>query len=140
MSDGGADGETTAVQAGERPEPEDRSASPETAPGEEALADFGFSVGLRGLRELTRSRAALEDLERALVVTARREGVPWARIAVDLGVAKQTALRRHRAADPVAQALARARATDPWLEELAELRALARRAEHAVRRAETEGS
>jgi hypothetical protein len=98
----------------------DAEAAPEPA---DALE---WSSGLRGLRELSKCRSALDALERTLVYAARREGAVWAEIAEQLGVAKQTALRRHRAADPVAKARARAQAADPWLEELAGVRAIVR--------------
>lgn len=87
---------------------------------------FTRSAARRGLREVARVREVLDRLERELVLAARAERRSWSAIAADLGVAKATALRRHRAADPVTAARERARAADPWLRELAELRALAR--------------
>ena len=56
----------------------------------------------RALRELVAVRAALEALESKLVVAARRRGVSWGELAVDLGITPQGARQRHIAVDPVA--------------------------------------
>jgi hypothetical protein len=54
------------------------------------------SAARRALRELVRVRAALVELEEALVAQARRELSTWEEIGGDLGVTRQTAYARHR--------------------------------------------
>jgi hypothetical protein len=56
----------------------------------------------RALREVVAARAVLETLESQLVVVARRRGVSWGELALDLGITPQGARQRHLAVDPVA--------------------------------------
>ena len=53
------------------------------------------------LREIVSARAALDSLERSLVVHARSYGSTWSDIAGPLGLSKQGARRRHLAGDPI---------------------------------------
>jgi hypothetical protein len=59
------------------------------------------------LREIVAARAALDSLERTLVVRARSHGSTWSDIAGPLGLSKQGARRRHLASDPVFAARSR---------------------------------
>jgi hypothetical protein len=61
------------------------------------------SAARLALRELAALRPSLDRLEAALVDRARLEQTPWEAIAVDLGVTKQTAHRRHARHDPLAE-------------------------------------
>jgi len=53
------------------------------------------------LREIVSARAALDSLERTLVVRARAHGSTWSDVAGPLGLSKQGARRRHLAGDPI---------------------------------------
>ena len=50
-----------------------------------------------GLRQLVALRATLDRVEILLVAGARARGVSWTQIGADLGIARQSAHRRHRA-------------------------------------------
>ena len=54
-----------------------------------------------GLREIVSARAALDSLERTLVVRARLQGATWSDLAGPLGLSKQGVRRRHLANDPI---------------------------------------
>ena len=54
------------------------------------------------LRGVVAARAALADLERALVVQGREQGASWAQLAAPLGISKQAVRQRHVAVDPIA--------------------------------------
>lgn len=69
----------------------------------EASLDFVLAQidsARRSLRSLGEAYAVLAELERELVVDARRGGWSWSAIARDLGVSVSTAYRRHAAVDP----------------------------------------
>lgn len=53
------------------------------------------------LREIVTARAALDSLERMLVVRARSHGATWSDLAQPLGLSKQGTRRRHLAIDPI---------------------------------------
>jgi hypothetical protein len=53
------------------------------------------------LRDIVLARAALDSLERTLVVHARSYGSTWSDVAAPLGLSKQGARRRHVAGDPI---------------------------------------
>ncbi len=71
------------------------------------------SIG-SALREIVSARAALDSLERTLVVRARSYGSSWSEIADPLGLSKQGARRRHLASDPI---LARRSSKPPTIDE-----------------------
>jgi hypothetical protein len=53
------------------------------------------------LRELVAVRAALDALERALVIEARRRGYRWRELGADLGLSPHGVRKRHVAQDPI---------------------------------------
>jgi hypothetical protein len=55
-----------------------------------------IELPLRGLREITALRAALQDVERGLVLDARRTGASWEEIGDALGLSRQAVHARHR--------------------------------------------
>jgi hypothetical protein len=54
-----------------------------------------------GLRELVAARAALDSLEAALVIEARRRGFRWHEVGADLGLTAHGVRKRHVARDPI---------------------------------------
>ena len=54
-----------------------------------------------GLRELVAARAALDSLEAALVIEARRRGYRWHELGADLGLSAHGARKRHVCRDPI---------------------------------------
>jgi len=54
-----------------------------------------------GLRDVVAARAALDSLERQLVVQARSSGCTWTELAEDLQLSAAGARRRHLAVDPL---------------------------------------
>jgi hypothetical protein len=61
---------------------------------EEIARSFDFP--LRGLREVTELRQALNALERELMIAARRNRSTWAEIGDALGISRQAAYARYR--------------------------------------------
>jgi hypothetical protein len=53
------------------------------------------------LRELVAVRAALDSLEVALVIEARRRGFRWRELGADLGLSAHGVRKRHVAQDPI---------------------------------------
>ena len=72
----------------------------------------------RALREVVAVRAVLQTLESTLVVSARRRGVSWGELAVDLGITPQGARQRHLAVDPMARRPKRQSAMNAFYAEL----------------------
>jgi hypothetical protein len=68
----------------------------------------------RALPQVVAARAALETLESSLVVSARRRGVSWGELGVDLGITPQGARQRHLAVDPVPRRPKRQSAMDAF--------------------------
>jgi hypothetical protein len=55
-----------------------------------------IELPLRGLREITAVRAVLQDVERGLVLHARRTGASWEEIGDALALSRQAVYARHR--------------------------------------------
>ena len=64
------------------------------------------------LRAIVGARAALDALERAVVVHGRSQGRTWADLGAPLGISGQGVRRRHFVHDPIAVGRPRRRPTD----------------------------
>jgi hypothetical protein len=64
------------------------------------------------LRAIVGARAALNALERTIVVHGRSQGRTWADLGASLGISGQGVRRRHLAGDPIAAGRPRRRLTD----------------------------
>jgi hypothetical protein len=71
------------------------------------------------LNEVVALRAALDSLERALVVRARSQGAGWRELAGPLGLSSQGVRKRHLQSDPLfARRPARAQTIDEYHAEM----------------------
>jgi hypothetical protein len=76
--------------------------------------ELELRLHVRSLRQVRAARAALDELEAALVDRAREAGMPWTQIGNDLGISGQSAHRRHAGHDPWAARRRRLREQDGW--------------------------